>query len=218
MRHGQLREQLYALGAWCCLVGLVSTSGCARLPSPTAVVHEDARVVVTLQREVGAQRYTHPAALADQDLASVLKGYSLREEQRLPLRWYAEETPPNVLFRDDEIELLAPRLAAALARAKPEERVAFALHAPGYNPHAARDVTSGWAAVRGEFFLLRIEHFHTQQPLRSTDPYDYNYPTPPLPPKTYLLYFEPGQVFVTEPETNQRAVLYRDAMKAGIVR
>lgn len=59
-------------------------AGCARLPYTTAVVHQDQRVSVMLQREVTPAGYSHPVEIAPQYIAAILRGFSLREQQRLP--------------------------------------------------------------------------------------------------------------------------------------
>ena len=191
------------------LVGL----GCARIPYTTTVVHEDQRVAVMLQRDLPPAGYTHPVQIAPQQVAAILRNFSLREQQRLPLRWLAEEAPPNKIFREDELQVLAPQLADALQKVGPEERVYFEVFAPGFNPTYRRDVTGGWVAVHDRFFHLTMDYFHVQQPVRKSDPYDYNYPTPWTPPKSYLLYFEPGHFYLTDPKTETRAVDFREFLK-----
>jgi hypothetical protein len=194
--------------------GLVSLFGCARLPYTTAVLHEDQRVRVTLQREVEPAGYTHPVQLSAAEVASLLRGFSIREQQRLPLRWFAEEIPPKPLFREDEVQALAPPLAEALQKVGPEERVHFELLAPGFNPRYRKDTNAGWVAVRDPYLYLTMEYFHTQIPVRKSDQYDYNYPTPPPPPKDYLLYFEPGRFWVTNGK-GKRAVDFRPFLQSA---
>lgn len=193
------------------LVGL----GCARIPYTTTMVHEDQRVTVMLQREITPAEYSHPVQISPQQVAAVLRGFSLREQQRLPLRWYAEEALPKKLFREDELQVLAPQLADALQRVGLEERVYFELFAPGMNPRYRRDVTGGWVAVQGQLLYLTIDYFHIQQPVTKSDPYDYNYPTPWTPEGTYLLYFEPGRFYMTEAKSNRRGVDFREFLKAA---
>ena len=193
------------------LVGL----GCARIPYTTTVVHEDQRVAVMLQREITPTGYSHPVQVSPQQVAAILRGFSLREQQRLPLRWFAEEAPPKKLFREDELQVLAPQLADALQKVGPEERVYFELFAPGMNPRYRRDVTGGWVAVQGQLLHLTIDYFHIQQPVTKSDPYDYNYPTPWTPESTYLLYFEPGRFYVTEAKSNRRGVDFREFLKTA---
>jgi len=186
--------------------------GCARLPYTTQVIHQDPRVVTSLQHEVERAGYTHPVQLTTDEVAQILHGFSIREKQRLPLRWFAEEAPPKPLFRADEIQALAPYLAEALKKAGPEERVHFEVIAPGFNPRMRDDIVAGWVAVHDRFFYLVPEWFHAQVPKRKSDLYDYNYPTPPPIPTEYLVYFEPGRFWINDPQ-GLRALEYREFLK-----
>jgi hypothetical protein len=197
------------------LLGGAWLEGCARLPYTTKVVYESPLVKVVLQHEVRPAGYSHPAQFAVEEVAAILRGFSLREKKQLPLRWFAEEVPPQKLFREDEIQLLAPQLVAALRQVGPEERVYFDVFAPGANPAYRRDVTGGSVAIQDRLFCLTVDYFHVQQPLKTTDSYDPNYPTPWTPPKTYLLYFEPGRFFVTDPKGDARGVDFREFLKAS---
>jgi hypothetical protein len=193
---------------------LLLLAGCARLPYTTQVVHQDRRVVTSLQREIEAPGYSHPIQLTPHETAAMLRGFSIREKQRLPLRWFAEEAPPKPLFREDEIQVLAPYLAEALGKAGPEERVHFEVIAPGFNPSMRNDVTAGWAAVHNQYLYLVPEWFHAQVPTRRSDLYDYNFPTPPPLAKDYLVYFEPGRFWVNDP-TGVRALQFREFLRSA---
>ena len=192
----------------------LAVTGCARLPYTTTIVHEDARVRVVAQHELDRPGYTHPLQLSQTDIASILRGFSVRQQQRLPLRWFAEEFPPKPLFRSDEIMLLAPYLSEALTKVGTDERVHFEVSAPGINPTIRKDALAGWLAVRDPYLYLTIEYFHEQIPTRSSDPYDYNYPTPPPTPKQYLLYFEPGRFWITDAK-GQRVVEFKQFLKSA---
>ena len=211
MSHVNATRLATLLVAVLVLIGL----GCARIPYTTSVVHEDKRVAVMLQREITSVGYTHPVQITPQQVAAILRGFSLREQQRLPLRWFAEETPPKVMFREDELQVLAPQLADGLQKVGPEERVYFELFAPGMNPRYRRDVTGGWVAVHDQRLHLTIDYFHVQQPLRTYDVYDYNYPTPWTPEQAYLLYFEPGRFYVIDPRSDTRGVDFRGFLKTS---
>lgn len=200
----------------CVLIPGLIALGCARLPYTTQVVHEDRRVIVSLQQDPDAKAYSHPVQLQADELTAVLDGFSFREKQRLPLRWFAEEVPPKKIFRLDEMQAVVPLLIEGLAKAAPEERVYFQVLAPGMNPAAERDTTAGWIAVREPYLYLVLEHYHAQFPLRKSEQWDLRYPaTPPLP-KTYLLYFEPGRFWQTEPESGRQAVQLREFLKSAI--
>ena len=198
------------------LLGSLISGACARLPYTTAVVHEDRRVIVSLQRDPDAVPYTHPVQLRAEELSAVLAGFSFREKQRLPLRWFAEEVPPKKLLRSDEMEAVVPFLAEGLAKAAPDERVYFQVLAPGMNPAAERDTTAGWIAVREPYLHLVLEHYHAQFPVRKSEQWDLRYPTTPPEPKTYLLYFEPGRFWETDPVSKRQAVQLREYLKTAI--
>lgn len=194
---------------------IIAGTACARLPYTTRVLADTPRVTVMLQRDVEPAAYSHPVQLSAAGIGAILRGVSLREQVRLPLRWYAEEQPPKTVFREDEIAILAPRAAEALAVAGADERVYFELRAPGMNPRYDQDVTAGWLAVREAYLHITIEYFHAQQPRTRSSPYDYNYPTPWSAPGSYVLYFEPGRFWVLDPKTNRRAVEFRAFLQSA---
>jgi hypothetical protein len=196
------------------LVWALAAAGCARLPYTTKTIHEDQRVVVAVQRDVQPQTYTHPVQLTGAELTSLLRGFSIREQQRLPLRWFAEEQPPKPLFREDDLHVLAPYLAQGFQQVGPNDRVHFEVRNPGFNPAYGRDTIAGWIAVRDPHLYLTIEYFHTQIPVRKSDDYDSNYPLPPPTPKEYLLNFEPGR-FYTSDDKRVPAVEFRQFLKSG---
>lgn len=196
--------------ARCAIALLVlAGTGCARLPYTTRVIADDPRVAVMLQHDVDSAGYSHPLQVSAAGIGAILRGVSLREQISVPLRWYAEERPPKTAFREDEIAILAPRVADALAVAGSDERVYFELRAPGMNSRYDQDITAGWIAVREAYLHIAIEYFHAQQPLTQASPYDYNYPTPRSAPGSYVLYFEPGRFWVLDPKRNRRAVEFR---------
>jgi hypothetical protein len=212
-----LFHRTYAISTLCWLLIVWGLSGgCARLPYTTQAVHEDRRVVVALQQEIKPAAYSHPVRLSSEEITSILAAFSFREKQRLPLRWFAEESPPRQLFRSDELLALVPFLAEGLQKAGPEERVHFEVLAPGMNPASERDTTAGWVAVRDPYFHLRLEHFHAQFPVRKSEPMDVRYPAIPPESGTYLLYFEPGRFWVTDPVSGDHVVQFREFLKSAI--
>lgn len=203
--------------SWALPAVLLVAGGCARLPYTTRVIQDDPRVRVTLQRMVDDSRFSHPVELAPQDLMAILRGVSLRAQRDLPLRWFSEETPPLPAFREDELLVLAPALSQALKQAGPGERVYWELLAPGLNPAYFQEVTSGWVAVRDRFLHVRIDYFHHQNPSTQFDHYNWYYPTPPFPPGSFVLYFEPGRFWVQDPEMGTRGVDFREFLRSAPV-
>lgn len=193
----------------------VLSEGCARLPYTTQVVHQDQRVVVTLKHELKPTGYSHPIQLSAEEITAVLANFTFREKQRLPLRWFAEETVPKKIFRSDELQALVSHLAQALQKAGPDERVHFQLLAPGMNPAYERDTTAGWIAVREPYFHLTLEHYHAQFPVRKAEQWDLRYPALPPEPGTYLLYFEPGRFWISDPASDDQAVQLREFLRSA---
>jgi hypothetical protein len=183
------------------------------MPYTTQTVHDDEQVVVKLQREVKPQTYTHPIQLTAGEVASILRGFSVREQQRLPLRWFAEEAPPRALLREDEVQRLAPYLAAALQKADQNERVHFEVRTPSLHKYD-REIVAGWLAMRDPYVYLTVEHFRTPVPIRQSDLYDRNYPTTPPPSRNYILYFEPGRFWTTD-DQGDHAVEFRQFLRSG---
>lgn len=209
-------SQIFRTISWLLVVaGLFA--GCARLPYTTRVVHEDRRVIVVLQREPNPAGYNHPTRLQYDELTALLTGFSFRKKQPLPLRWYAEELPPKQIFRTDELLVLVPFLAEALQTAGPDERVHFQILAPGMNPASEHDTTAGWIAVRDPYFYLQLEHYHAQFPIRKSEDLDLRYPAVPPEPGNFILYFEPGRFWVTDPVSGQPAVQLKEFLKSAIV-
>ena len=202
----------FRIGTAAIVVLTSAAVGCARMPYTTKTVHEDSRVAVDVQHEITPAKYSHPVQLTADQVAAILRNFSLREEQRLPLRWFAEEVPPKPVFREEELVWVSPYLVEALQKAGPEERAHFQLFAPGMNRADTRNVTAGWVAVREPYLYLTIDYFHTEIPTRHSDPYYPNNPAMPPQPKTYLLFFEPGRFWVTD-QSGARALQFHDFLK-----
>jgi hypothetical protein len=196
------------------LAVLAACGGCARLPTTSQTIHQSQVVQVTLQQEVEPTGYAHPVRLTVDQVAAMLRGFSLRAEQRVPLRWFAEEQPPQKMLRDDEIARLAPFLVEAFQKAGPNERVHFSLSAPGMNRAEAKTVTSGWMAARDPFLYLTIEYARSEVPIRSSDHYLPNNPQMPPLPGTFLLFFEPGRFWSID-RAGVRALEYREFLKSA---
>lgn len=198
-----------------CLIVIIGTAaGCARMPYTTKIVHEDFRVAVAVQREIAPARYSHPVQLTADQVAAILRNFTLREEQSLPLRWFAEEVSPKPIFREEELVWVSPYLVDALEKAGPEERAHFQVFAPGMNRAQTRNVMAGWVAIREPYLYLTIEYFRTEIPIRRSDTYYPNDPLMPPKPKTYLLFFEPGRFWVTD-QNGARALQFHDFLKTA---
>lgn len=193
---------------------LVVGSGCARLPFATSTIYESAYAQIVLQQEVEPPGYTHPVRLTADQMSAILQGFSLRKEQQVPLRWFAEEQPPQKLLREDEIARLATYLVDAFEKAGPNERVHFSLSVPGIHRADAKTVTSGWMAIRGLYLYVTVEQYHAEVPIRHSDQYLPNNPQMPPLPGSFLLLFEPGRFWRID-RAGVRALEYREFLKSA---
>lgn len=189
--------------------------GCARLPVPVQVIHEDEHLVIRTERIAKDENYTHPISLKATDVARVLKGMSSRERPSTwPLRLFGKTVTPERLLRDEELQALAPYLVEGLQAAKPNERVAFALYESGLNPTYERIVTSGWIAVRDPFFHVALDDVRSLQPQSPTRGYYPFYPEMPPAPPPYEVFFEPQQFWMKDPADGTSAVQFREYLRA----
>jgi hypothetical protein len=188
--------------------------GCARLPVPVEVVHEDQGLLIRTERVATDKSYTHPISLKAGDLARILRGISVQERHgSFPLQLYGKASGPERLFGEREIRAIAPYLAAGLQAAKPDQRVAFALYEPGSNPTYERIVTSGWIAVRAPFFHVAFAHVRSLQPISPTHSYFPFYPEMPPAPPPYDVFFEPQQFWMTDPADGTPAVQFSEYLR-----
>jgi hypothetical protein len=208
--RGRLAGSRLGLAMFCLLA-----IGCARLPVPIEVIHEDQRLVIRIERVAKDEDYTHPISLKAADVAKLLKGMSFREQPSTwPLRLFGKTAVPERLLQDEELQALAPFLVEGLRMANPNERVAFALYGPGLNPAYERIVTSGWIAVRGPFFHVGLNYVRSLQPQSPTRGYLPFYPEVPPAPPLYELFFEPQQFWAKDPADGTRAVQFLDYLRS----
>ena len=185
--------------------------GCARLPIPMQIIHEDQHLLIRTEQVASTGDYSHPIVLNAEDIARILKGISVQDRPTSwPLRLFGKTAEPGRLFRDDDIRDIAPYLANGLQAAKPNERISFALNAPGPNPNYEHYVTSGWIAIRGPFFHIALDYVRNLQPRSPTHNYYPFYPEMPPAPPASNVFFEPQEFWRADPVDGDPAVQFRD--------
>lgn len=201
---------------WGLILFLYFVMGCARLPVPVQVMHEDQNLLIRTERVSNGKNYSHPLSLKADDVAKILSGFSVQERPTSwPLRLFGKDTTPERLFSQDQIQVLAPYLADGLRAAKPDERVAFALYTPGPNSAYERYVTSGWIVVRNPFFHIALEYVRSLQPRSPTHNYYPFYPEMPSTPPPSDVLFEPHEFWMADPVDGQAAVQFRDYLRSA---
>jgi hypothetical protein len=127
-------------------VGLTAlVVGCAAAPpAPPPPLHQTENAVVRLETPPpGAEppQFQHPLTLSAEDMARVLREVRLEGPSGM-LGFLRRQRPPSRLaFTQDEAEIVAAPLAAALAQAGPDQRVAFAFQHP--RSRISSGITSG---------------------------------------------------------------------------
>ncbi len=137
--------------------------GCASTPAFSRPVYADSNVMVRLESSlmVGTASdapNSHPATLTEQALPSILRSVIVQKEIDF-LHYYVlrQDPKPERVFLDDDIELLTPHLKAALAKARPEERIVFLLNR--VRDGGISEITSGGLFVRRDKLYVLLANF-----------------------------------------------------------
>ena len=136
-------------------------TGCLSAPTfSRTVVYEDPTVLVRLDRpmvqeEVSDKPHGHVAELTAAELAEILRSVRIEREISFLSYWILRKDPqPEPAFPNDDAELLAPHLQAALAKARPTETVVFSLRRT--REDGIPLVTTGGLLIRDNQLLILL--------------------------------------------------------------
>ena len=121
--------------------------GCASPPFYSYLVYENPTSFVRLEIAPWADNdlpqtwNAHPVTLSRRQMHEALRGLRVREHRAAPVIWVSGMAEMEPLFREEEIELLLPKLLEGLELAVPQELVTFYVSHP-INA-TKREVTSG---------------------------------------------------------------------------
>ena len=179
-------------------------AGCAVPHVPSRTVYEDPTnfVRVELDRRVLPERpetrHTHPVMVATDEMAAILKGLTVRDRRLRVHVWIAGEAAFEPAFTEMEIELLAEKLADALAKATPDERVTYYLSYP--QTSVKRQITSGGLYVQGSELHFTVSNHREIYGIPAYGMvYDRRYPVLPITPKDFDVFF--GSVHAVVPKS-----------------
>ncbi|HEX3204436.1 MAG TPA: hypothetical protein VHQ67_06780 [Nitrospiraceae bacterium] len=185
------------------LAGALFLVGCAVLPVPARVVYEDPTDFVRLEPDpdvypdLPETLHNHPAKLSVDAVIELLEGLYVRESRNRLQRYFMGVAPLEPAFRDDEIAWLAPRVAEALAEARPDEQVTFYISYP--QTSIKREITSGGLYVHGPRLHFRLANHRIIYGIPAYGlVYDRRYPTSPTAPKGFDLFFDPAAAVIEE--------------------
>jgi hypothetical protein len=108
-------------------------TSCANSPTFSRTVYEDPTVLVRLdsslfQEEVSRAPAGHIPELTAADLAEILRSVRIQSEISFVSYWILRKEPQSEpAFLNEDVQLLAPHLRAALAKARPNETAVFFL-------------------------------------------------------------------------------------------
>jgi hypothetical protein len=149
---------------------------------------------------------SHPATLSRRQMLEALRGLRVREHRSGPIRWVRGLADREPAFREEEIELLAPRLLEGLALAVPQELVTFYVSHP-VNA-TKREVTSGGMYVKdGRLHVIMSNHRINYEVPPAGLIYDRRYPLFSLAPLDVDLLFAAGDTVVPKEGGFWNAVL-----------
>ncbi len=180
-------------------------SGCTPAAFTTLTIYDSPQAFVRLETNravTEGSSLAHPATLSADRLAVILQGVIVEEPlTRMPL--YDDLSVPrrHRVFSQDEVELFAPLLSLALARATPEEVVTF--YRTQRLSAVRREVTSGGLYVQGEdlHFLLsnnRSDTHYVADLGMADTPDDRLTPLRAIAPQKGTLHFEPAEAHRTD--------------------
>lgn len=134
-------------------------AGCAGTPMFTRSVYQDPNFFVRLERPLvtgtaAVEPNSHPAELTEPDLSALFRSVMVQRDISLVSYYVLRQDPkPERAFSDDEIGLIVPHVKTALAKARPEEAIAF--FSARTRDGGVSEITSGGLFVsRDRIYLL----------------------------------------------------------------
>lgn len=193
----QLVVRVVSIGV---VVGFV---GCTTAPPPTPF-YQDLATSVAFQHDGRARTpHSHPATVTPETMAEILKGVQVVSRQGILKSIYLNKADQGPAFSSMEIRLLAPKLSAALSKAKPEQLVTFYRRISDENVGLA--ITSGGLFVQDQQLYFVLANNRTlptsgmgQNMVYALDPVET--PLLPIARIDFKAVFTPGTALVREEE------------------
>ena len=135
-------------------------ASCASSLTVSRTVYEDPTILVRLdsplvQEEVSGEPRGDIAELTPSDLAELLRSVRIQPEISFLSYWVLRSMPqPEPAFPNDDAQLLAPHLLAALVKARPNETAVFALRRT--REDGIPLVTTGGMLIRGDQLIVLL--------------------------------------------------------------
>jgi hypothetical protein len=177
--------------------------GCAIPHVPVRTIYEDPVNYVRLEEDDSVLpewppgHHTHPKLFTADQIARLLKGMTVQEHRIWLQKWIQGDAPIVPAFRDEEVTLLAPQLAAAFADAKYNERVTFYLSQP--QTSVKRVITTGGMYIHDDELHIILGNWQIVYGIPTYGMiYDRRYPMRPTAAKGFDLYFQPSEAVIKQ--------------------
>ena len=145
----------------------LALSACATGPDLDLTIHESERGAVYVERfpDLSFQA-AHPITLSADTMARVLRGVVVKENRGLFGNLVAGKSEAVRVFRDEDVEYLAPLLVEGLTRAASDQQVGFRVVQTG----APAESTKGWLYAYGRSLYLTLPWLITVPQVRAGGP------------------------------------------------
>lgn len=140
--------------AFVLLIGITLTlSACATGPDVDVTIHKSDRGAVYVERIPDRSfRAAHPITLSADTMARVLRGVAVKEDRELLGGLILGKPEAILVFRDEDVQFLAPLLVEGLTRAASDQKVAFRVVQTGM----PWESTTGWIYAHERSLYLTI--------------------------------------------------------------
>ena len=177
--------------------------GCAIPHVPFRTIYEDPVNYVRLEEDDSVLpewppgHHNHPRLFTADQITLLLKGMTVQEHRMWLQKWIQGEAPIVPVFKDEEMALLVPHLAAAFAEAKYNERVTFYLSQP--QTSVKRVITTGGLYIHDNELHILLGNWQIVYGIPTYGMiYDRRYPMRPTAAKGFDLYFQPAEAVVNQ--------------------
>ena len=142
------------------VAAILLLTGCVNTPTVSRTVYEDPILLVRSDsppplREVSGGSDQHVAELTATDLTSLLRSIKIQREISFISYWVLRSVPqPEPAFPNDDAQLLAPHLLAALLKARPDETTVFVLRRT--REDGIPLVTTGGMLIHGDQLIVLL--------------------------------------------------------------
>ncbi|MBA2487537.1 MAG: hypothetical protein H0V35_15860 [Nitrospira sp.] len=223
IRHTANETHPWSIHVFALLVGLTVVAGCANTPAaPSKAIYQSGLNQVRVEQDPDSTANTHPAGLTACEIGTLLRGVRVWERRNFIHRSFAGQADKIRAFRDEEITVLAPALAKALAQASPSERVYY--HLSHATEHGEEETTTGWLSVREPLLHLSLSEVHDRHsPGPDISKYDRQMPNVPEASAAFDVTFEPeeflakvssaGRLFAPD-QREELQIRYREALSS----